>query len=99
MFLAATFALFNQGVEAFDKAHEEGLFDLMLGTNLTYLNPDLATKPWFQMVDVSKYIALIIATLNHDASLSKLLSPDDRIARLLERHRARQQLEGQIKIK
>ena len=99
VFLAATFALFTQGLDAFDKAYEEGWFDLLLGTNLTYLNPELANKPWFQVVDVSKYIALIIATLNHDASLSKLLSPDDRISKLLEKHRARQQLEGQLKIK
>lgn len=98
VFLAATFALFTEGLEAFDEAYEQGQFDLLLGTNLTYLNPELKHRPWFKEVDMSKYIALIIATLNHDASISSLLNPDERIHRLLERHRERQQLEGQLSI-
>ncbi|MDL2294761.1 ribose-phosphate diphosphokinase, partial [Ruminococcaceae bacterium OttesenSCG-928-D13] len=98
VFLAATFALFTEGLRAFDEAYEQGKFDLLLGTNLAYLNPELKTRPWFKEVDVSKYIALIMATLNHDASLSHLLNPDDRIKRVLEAHARRQQLEGQMTI-
>ncbi|MDL2327101.1 ribose-phosphate pyrophosphokinase [Ruminococcaceae bacterium OttesenSCG-928-A11] len=98
VFLAATFALFTEGLHAFDEAYAQGKFDLLLGTNLTNLNPELKTRPWFKEVDVAKYIALIVATLNHDTSISHLLNPDDRIKRLLEAHARRQQLDGQLSV-
>lgn len=88
VFLNATFALFTEGLFAFDQAYEEGLFDTLFATNLNYLNPELATRPWFAEVNMAKYVALLIATLNHDSSISQLLNPSDRIENLLRRHRA-----------
>ena len=90
IFMATTFALFTNGIEVFRKAHEEGLFDYVLATNLTYLRPELKSEPWFIEVDMSKYIALIVATLNHDRSISPLLNPLQRIQKLLAKHRAAQ---------
>ena len=94
VFLAVTFALFTEGLEAFDKAYEDGLFDALLSTNLTYLNPELTGRPWFYEVNMAKYVAMLIATLNHNHSISKLLNPSERIEHLLENHlnaqRARQ---------
>lgn len=86
IFLASTFALFTGGLTAFDKAHRDGLFDMLFATNLTFLNPELKAMPWFREVDMSKYIALLITTLNHDSSLSSLLSPNDKIEQLIECH-------------
>ena len=71
----------------FDKAYENGVFDRLLTTNLVYQTPDLLSRPYYISVDLSKYIALIIDNLNHDASLSELLSPTKRINRLLEAYR------------
>ena len=90
IFMATTFALFTNGIEVFRKAHEEGLFDYVLATNLTYLRPELKNEPWFIEVDMSKYIALIVATLNHDRSISPLLNPLQRIQKLWAKHRAAQ---------
>ena len=88
IFMATTFAMFTNGIDVFKKAYEEGLFDYILATNLSYLRPELREQPWFIEVDMSKYIALIIATLNHDRSISPLLNPLQRIQKLLTRHRA-----------
>lgn len=88
IFMATTFAMFTNGIDVFKKAYAEGLFDYILATNLSYLRPELYEQPWFVEVDMSKYIALIIATLNHDRSLSPLLNPVQRIQKLLTRHRA-----------
>lgn len=88
IFMATTFAMFTNGIDVFKKAYAEGLFDYILATNLCYLRPELRDQPWFIEVDMSKYIALIIATLNHDRSISPLLNPLQRIQKLLTRHRA-----------
>ena len=85
IFAAATFALFTNGLESYNKAYEEGIIDRVISTNLTYRSPELKTAPWFVEADMSKYISYIIATLNHDRSLSKLLTPYDRIHGLLKR--------------
>ncbi len=87
VFPCVSFTLFTEGLAAYQKAYEEGLFDLLLGTNLAHLDPELKQKPWFCEVNMSKYVALLIATLNHDASISGLLDPHERIERLLEEHR------------
>lgn len=86
VFFAATYALFTEGYSEFEKAYNNGLFDLLLSTNLTYLEPKLKNKEWFAEVDMSKYIAILIATLNHDSSISSLLDPSERIQKLLDRH-------------
>ncbi len=85
-FATATYALFTSGFESFDKAYEDGMITGVLGTNLTYVSPELQDKPWFVEVDCSKYIAYIVASINHDVSVSILLDPHDRIVKLLERY-------------
>ena len=87
IFVAATFGLFTGGLSAFDKAYEEGLIDKVLTTNLIYQMPELLEKPYYISCDMSKYIAYIIDTLNHDSSISDLLNPNDRINSILERYR------------
>ncbi len=86
IFCAATFGLFTEGVEKFDKAYEEGLIYRVITTNLTYRRPELKARNWYIEADMSKYIAFIVATLNHDRSLSQLLNPYDRIHNLLNRY-------------
>ena len=94
IFAAATFALFTNGLETYNKAYEEGIIDRVISTNLTYRSPELKAAPWFVEADMSKYISYIIATLNHDRSLSKLLTPYDRIHGLLKRYTAEQAAAG-----
>ena len=92
VFMAATFGLFTNGLEKFDKAYEEGLFDKVLTTNLTYQTPEILSRPYFISCDMSKYIALIIDTLNHDASISSLLDPVTRIQDCIDRYRNGEQI-------
>lgn len=84
IYLNATFALFTEGVEKFQKAYEEGLFTAVLSTNLTYVNPELENKEWFVKADLSKYIAYIIAFCNQNKSVADLLSSSERIKNLLK---------------
>ncbi len=86
IFMASTFGLFTNGLEKFDKAYKEGLFYRMLTTNLVYQTEELLQKEYYINVDMSKYIALLIDNLNHDASISELLDPVDRIHRILEKY-------------
>ena len=79
IFAAATFGLFTNGLEKFDKAYEEGLLHGVLTTNLIYQTPELLERPWYINCDMSKLIAYIIDTLNHDQSISDLLIPSERI--------------------
>ncbi len=90
IFAAATFGLFTNGIEAFNQAYEEGLIHRIISTNLTYRTPELQAAPWFIEADMSKYTAYIIATVNHERSLSKLLTPYDRIKNLLGRYQEEQ---------
>lgn len=90
IFAAVTFALFTNGLESYHKAYEEGIIDGVISTNLTYRTPELQAAPWFVEADLSKYISFIIASLNHDRSLSKLLNPTDRIRDLIRRYEAKQ---------
>ena len=94
IFAAATFALFTNGLEMYNKAYEEGIIDRVIYTNLTYRTPELQAADWFVEADMSKYISYIIATLNHDRSLSRLLNPYDRIRSLLTRYNAEQTASG-----
>lgn len=94
IFAAATFALFTNGIEEYNKAYEEGIIDRVISTNLTYRRPELKEAPWFVEADMSKYISYIIATLNHDRSLSGLLNPYDRIHRLLDKYNLEQKAAG-----
>ena len=86
IFICATFGLFTNGLHEFDKAYESGLLNYVLTTNLIYQTPELLEKPYYVNCDLSKYLAYIIDNLNHDASLSKLLSPIGRINNFLAKH-------------
>lgn len=86
IFLAATYALFTEGTEKFQKAYEEGLFTAVLSTNLTFVRKELKDRQWFIEADLSKYISYIITSINQNKSLSALLSSADRIKELLEKN-------------
>ncbi len=79
IFIYSSFGLFCNGFQEFDRAYENKLFDKVFTTNLIYNSPELLSKPWYVNIDMSKYCAYIIDTLNHDESLSSLLDPRDRI--------------------
>ncbi|MDO5518978.1 MAG: ribose-phosphate pyrophosphokinase [bacterium] len=88
IFIASTFGLFTNGFDQFDEAFEQGLFYRILTTNLVYQPDELLSKPYYINVDMSKYIALLIDTLNHDNSISDLLSPTEKIQRILTQYEA-----------
>ncbi len=92
IFAAATFGLFTNGLEKFDKAYEEGVFDAILTTNLIYQPPELLDRPYYLSCDMSKYIALMIDTLNHDGSISSILDPSERIQDAVERYKRGEEL-------
>lgn len=85
IFICTSFGLFVEGLESFDKAYKEGRIDKLFTTNLTYRTPELLERSWYQEVDMSKYIAYIVDTLNHDCSVSGLLNPAQKIHDLLVR--------------
>ena len=85
--VVATFGLFTNGLEKFDKAYENGIIYRLVTTNLTYQDAELLAKPYYINCDMSKYIAYIIDTLNHDVSISDLLDPYDRIHRLIDKYK------------
>lgn len=82
----ATYPIFTAGLDKFDKAYKEGMIDYVFGTNLTYRTPDLLSREWFKEVDVSKYIAYLIAAINHDISTSKVIDPHTKIKSLLRKY-------------
>ncbi|MGN0657363.1 MAG: ribose-phosphate pyrophosphokinase [Ruminiclostridium sp.] len=82
----ATYPIFTNGLEKFDKAYSEGIIDYVFGTNLTYRTPELLKRPWFKEVDISKYIAYFIVALNHDISTSMVIDPHAKIKNLLEQY-------------
>ena len=97
IFICSTFGLFTDGLQKFDDAHKAGHFDKVLTTNLVYQSPDLLRRPYYISTDMSKYIALLIDTLNHDLSVSQLLNPVDRIKRAVKNYREQgQSLEDQL---
>jgi len=87
IFVFSTFGLFTNGLEKFDKAYEEGVIDRILTTNLIYQTPELLQREWYISCDMSKYIAYIIDTLNHDSSISDLLKPVERIQNIVTRYK------------
>ena len=82
-----TFGLFCNGLEQFDKAYEEGLFDKIFITNLTYHPQELIDRPWLVDVDLSKYTAYVIDAIHHDASVGAIIDPNQKILALLEKLR------------
>lgn len=93
IFTYATYAIFTNGLESFDKAYREGVIDGVFGSNLTYRTEELKNRPWFYEVDVSKYISYFISALNHDMSVSAMIDPHEKINALLERRRRERSLQ------
>lgn len=83
----ASFGLFTEGVEKFNKAHEEGLIDAVFTTNTVYRRPDVKACKWYHEVDMSKFIGLIIRQINGDKSIGELLTPIERINKILDKYK------------
>ncbi len=88
VFCFATFGLFTEGMAKFDQAAKDGVIDKVFTTNLVYRRPELAERDWYVEVNMSKYVAYLIDTLNNDETISELLNPIKRIQTLMEKHRA-----------
>ena len=85
VFVCTTFGLFTEGFDSFDEYYEKGYINKVITTNLTYLPPELYEKPYFVQADMSKFLALIIDSLNHDITIGAVLNPTDKIHTLLEK--------------
>ena len=90
IFVFSTFGLFTSGLERFDEAFEQGLISRICTTNTVYQTPELLSRDWYVSCDMSKYIALLIDTLNHDGSISELLEPYERINEFVAEYKAKQ---------
>lgn len=90
IFAYATYSIFTNGLDAFDKAYHDGIIDGVFGTNLTYRTDALMQREWFHEVDVSKYIAYFIGAINHDISISAIIDPHEKIKALLKKHNVNQ---------
>ncbi|MBR3847799.1 MAG: ribose-phosphate pyrophosphokinase [Oscillospiraceae bacterium] len=88
IFVGVTFGLFTEGTKSFDKAYEEGAISKVFSTNLNYRPQEVIDAPWYAEADMSKFLSLIIDTMNHDSSISSLLSPIDKINKVLAKHKA-----------
>ncbi len=86
IFVAATFGLFTNGMDKFDEAYKNGLITNVLTTNLVYQPEEVLSREYYINVDMSKYVALLIDTLNHDQSISELLNPAERIHDILKKY-------------
>ena len=86
VFICCTFGLFTNGLKAFDEAYEKGYFDKVITTNLTYLPPEISTKPYFVEADMSKFTASIIDFMNHDVSLSNAMATTEKMHAVLEEY-------------
>ena len=85
IFVFSSFGLFVNGLEVFDKAYEAGIINKIFTTNLIYRNPGLKDREWHYEVDMSKYLSLLIDTLNHDETISDLLNPVIKIQNLVKK--------------
>jgi ribose-phosphate pyrophosphokinase len=83
IFVCTTFGLFCAGLDVFDKAYADGVFEKVFTTNGVYQSPELLGREWYQSVELSKYLAYFLDTINHDLSVSSLLDSSDRINKLL----------------
>ena len=90
VFAFTTFGLFTDGLEIFDKAYADGVFDKIFTTNLVYRRPELADREWYVEVNMCKYVSYIIDTLNHDETISELLNPVKRIHHVVDKHKKSQ---------
>ena len=88
IFVFSTFGLFTNGLARFDRAYEEGLINRIITTDLIYQTPELLSRPYYTTASMSKYIALLIDTLNHDSSIEEYIKPVERIHKLIEAHKS-----------
>ncbi len=88
IFIISTFGLFTNGLGTFDKAVEDGIIYRLLTTDLTYQSDELLSRDYYISCGMSKYIAYIIDTLNHDTSVSELLNPYDKIKNVVANYAA-----------
>ena len=98
IFAFSTFGLFTSGPDKFDKAYKDGIIDRVFTTNLTYTRPDVLAREWHVEVNMCKYVAYIIDTLNHDDTLSELLNPVKRIHTLVDKHKKDQETQIQMNL-
>ncbi len=85
IFVCTTFGLFANGLQVFDEAYEQGVFEKVFTTNGVYQTPELLSREWYQSVELSKFIAYFLDTLNHDMSVSSLLDSSIKIDALLRK--------------
>lgn len=90
VYCCSGFTLFTDGTERFDQAYKEGLINGVIGTNLIYLPEELRSRPWFICADFSKFLALLVDAINHDASLSPLVNPVAKIKSRIAEYKERQ---------
>jgi len=88
VFICTTFGLFTNGLDAFDKAFADGIFERVITTNLSYRPPELLTKPYYLEADMSKFLASIIDFMNHDLSMENVLTPTEKIQKILSLYKA-----------
>ncbi|MCQ2537297.1 MAG: ribose-phosphate pyrophosphokinase [Lachnospiraceae bacterium] len=91
IFICSTFGLFTNGFAKFDEAYSQGIFDLLITTNLVYQTEELLSRPYYTTADMSKYIALLIDSLNHDQSISEFLNPTERIQKFISQYKKKQE--------
>ena len=91
IFVFSSFGLFTNGLDKFDEAYKNGIIDKVLTTNVIYQTPELLEREWYISCDMSKYIAYIIDTLNHDSSISDLLNPSEKIQRIVAKYKNKEQ--------
>ena len=93
VFICCTFGLFTDGLKAFDEAYEKGYFDKVVTTDLTYLPPQLYSKPYFIEADMCKFTASLIDFMNHDASLANTMATTEKIHSILEAYNNRMEID------
>ena len=86
--LCCTFGLFTNGLEKFDDYYAKGYLDYVITTNLNYRPANLFERPWYLEADMSKYLAAIINSFNHDASINQALSPTTKLQNLVKKYQA-----------
>ncbi len=87
VFCMSTFGLFTSGLEVFDRCYQDGIIQKVITTNLTYQTPELLSREWYASADLSKYVALLIDHLNHDASISDILDQTERIQKRIQEYK------------
>ena len=86
--VCCTFGLFTNGLEKFDQFYEKGYIDYVITTNLNYRPQELLDRPWYIEADMSKYLAAIVNSFNHDVSIGRTLSPTEKIQKLIKKHQS-----------